>query len=607
MKPKITYLFLFLITVAGAAAQDKPAYNENVIVTGSYKPEIEFMPKMLVAPVTVDTMTTLHHNFSYSLRPQRLTALFEPSRIKAARIIAEPKSKLYHNYLRLGMGNYWSPMLEASYNSTANRLLTYGAQLTHHSSWGHIGSSDDPAAHYGANHYSQTGIQLFGRYILKGRHQVFGTLHYDNDYNMFYGFSDTTLNQYSNRVNGWSSDSVTTWRDSIDNADLRSLYNYISLNGGFRSLPSTRSPWNYETGLNIADLMGSQGHNELGIALIGTVSRTLRLNGLKAVSNPGATIRMQWHQYRHTYDSRNMPVGYTPSESDTTAYSHNRTLVSLNPYTTFNIAKFNIHFGGTLSLNQYSRPHTMHTYLMPDVTVSRHFASEALSLTAGAQGSESPNTWNEMRLANPYAIGTDDVRTVRHYTYYLTAHYKIVRRLHLDAKVSYNRYHDYMTYELDPRFALRNVFRPKYESFSQTVLGADLTFVNDEMIQLTFGANYYDGGALDEDTLPGLYHPQYDIHLVTHLNYNDKWFFHLQAALLSEMNADYAYDAALQKYIITQKVPLRYNFNTEIEYRHNRALSFFLRIDNIACQRYQYWLNYPSQKIRFTLGATYTF
>lgn len=599
--------FSLFVSLVPARAQQDTLYNENVIVTGTYKPEIEFMPKVLVAPTVADTLIPLRHNFEYPLRPERLTALFDPSRIKAARIIAEPKSKLYHNYLRLGMGNYWSPLLEYSFNSTADRRFIYGAQLSHHSSWGSIGDKDTPEKYYGGNHYSQTGVDLFGRYNLSCRHQLYGSLHYDNDFNTFYGYSDTTLSRYENNRHGLPANYEADWRDSIKNTYLGSVYNYLRFCGGFHSLPNSRSPWNYDAHLSVADLIGSQGHNELGIELGGTVSRSLDLRNIKEIQSPSIALRLNWYQYRHALDLQHLPIGYTPSATEVTNETRNRTLVNINPYATMKLAMMNVHLGATLSINQYTKPKDPQAYLLPDITVSRHFADESLSLTLGAQGTNTPNTWNEMRLANPWALGTDDVRSMRHYTYYLAAHYKFVKRLHLNAKVSYNLYHDFMTYELDSRFSLNNVFRPKYESFSQMVVSADLTFVNDEMISITLGGDYYKGAGLDEDPLPGLYHPAFDIHLVTHVNYNDQWIIHFQALLLDKMNAAYAYDATAMKYKITETVPLRYNFNAEVEYRHNRALSFFLRLENIACQRYQYWLNYPSQKLRCTLGATYTF
>ena len=184
MKRNIALLGILLLTAGiGRAQEEKQTYNENVIVTGKYKPSIEMMNKVNVPPSAFDTATKLQHNFAYDLQPQRMTSLFTPSRIKAARIIAEPKSRLYNNYIKLGMGNYWSPLLEASYSSTNDRLTTYGAMLQHHSSWGSIGDKDNADEYYGANHFAQTALELFGHHLYRGGMQLYGTFHYDNDYN----------------------------------------------------------------------------------------------------------------------------------------------------------------------------------------------------------------------------------------------------------------------------------------------------------------------------------------------------------------------------------------------------------------------------------------
>jgi hypothetical protein len=79
------------------------------------------------------------------------------------------------------------------------------------------------------------------------------------------------------------------------------------------------------------------------------------------------------------------------------------------------------------------------------------------------------------------------------------------------------------------------------------------------------------------------------------LNYEDKWLFHLEGDLLGKTLADNG-----------DELPMRYGINAEVEYRHNRALSFFLKMDNLAFQRYFYWANYPSQRGLFILGLTYT-
>src|SRR5574344_2351318 len=93
------------------AQNDSSTYNESVIVVGDYKAVLDKSFKINVAPVITDTTETLQHDFSYNINPQRLTAIFSPARLAYVKI-TEPPQRLYNNYIRLGMGNYWTPMAD---------------------------------------------------------------------------------------------------------------------------------------------------------------------------------------------------------------------------------------------------------------------------------------------------------------------------------------------------------------------------------------------------------------------------------------------------------------------------------------------------------------
>ena len=86
---------------AGYAQSDSNVYNERVVVTSRYKPVVEESQKVNVAPVITDTVATVPKNLTYDITTRRLTSLYQPSRIKAARIIGEPATRLYSNYLKL--------------------------------------------------------------------------------------------------------------------------------------------------------------------------------------------------------------------------------------------------------------------------------------------------------------------------------------------------------------------------------------------------------------------------------------------------------------------------------------------------------------------------
>ena len=48
-----------------------------------------------------------------------------------------------------------------------------------------------------------------------------------------------------------------------------------------------------------------------------------------------------------------------------------------------------------------------------------------------------------------------------------------------------------------------------------------------------------------------------------------------------------------------------FDVNIEGEYRYSKMMSFFLRFNNIASQRYYRWYNYPSQRFSFMIGVTF--
>ena len=137
--------------------------------------------------------------------------------------------------------------------------------------------------------------------------------------------------------------------------------------------------------------------------------------------------------------------------------------------------------------------------------------------------------------------------------------------------------------------SLNNVFRPLYLDNNRLSIGGTVAFVNDEMITLRAGGHYYNYTVL----MP--YRPDWDALVSAKVNYHDKWLFYLEGNLLGQMRGDNA-----------EVLPMRYGIAAEVEYRHNRALSFFLRMDNLAFQRYYYWANYSSQRGLFLVGLTYT-
>lgn len=566
---KTLYIAAAMAIFATAHAQEDNTYNESVLVRGSYRPVITLGEKLNFPARITDTITPMERVFNYNIAPpSRLKALYEPARIKAARIKGEPTTKLYNNYMRFGVGTYWTPLADFYWASTRDRQKTYGVRLNHLSSWGSIPD-------YGRINNGVTGITLFGKYIVKEKLQLHTDLNYEHDHNLYYGFTDSTLQAVMNKT-----------RDDISRSDYRAKYNVATWNIGIQNMELDVNKLGYSANLRLSDLWASWSQNEFNLNLSGDIHYGFpMLRQYKGV----AYLRAEWDGYSHRYRPEGeMPLGYLPAPIEDTIRGW-RNIVKFNPYVDFMFSDLQFHTGVTLAWDAFTSNTTFR--LFPDVVVSKKLMKEALALSAGFTGGLEANNWNTLRIINPYIAPNAEQRATRHYDLGGHIRWSISKKLEANAEVTFSWLRDDLNFVSDLDYQLENVFKPTYIDNNRWTLGADIAFVNDEMLTLRAGGHYYKY----TDGLIILYRPKWDALIAADVNYNDKWLFHLEARLLGKMQDD-----------LDEELPMRYGINAEVEYRHNKALSFFLKMDNLALQRYYYWRNYPSMKGLFILGLTYT-
>ena len=576
----IALLFLFFnFSFSLSHAQQEETYNESVLVKGSFRPVIEQAEKINFPAVMTDTMTRFEHTFQYSISPTRLKSLYNPSRIKAARILGEPATKLYNNYFRFGLGNYWSPLADLYWSSTRDREKTYGVRINHRSSWGSLPD-------YGKNHFGLTDVTLFGKYIVADKLQLSTDLNYEHDHNLYYGFTDDMLQTVLGKD-----------RDDISVKDYAASYNVASWNIGLRNMELDVNKLGYAADVHLSDLWTVWGANELNFTLAGDIHYGFPLlSDRKGV----AYLHFEWEHYRNVSPGDGIAhfLGINGS-SLRPSYTDHTNLLRVNPYVDFLFRGLNIHAGFLYGWDGYSAAGTdKHNYFYPDVMVSKKLMNDNLALSLAATGGLEANTLNSLRMVNPYIDPDFEPGVVTsHYDFIAHARWTISRKLEANAEVSYSIRKDDLTFTLNPLYTLNNVYSAVYNDLNRLTVGADIAFVNDEMLTLRAGGHYYHYHITD-DTEPAwsdYYRPDWDFLASADVNYNDRWLFHLEGRLLAKMQGDN-----------NEELPMRYGINASVEYRHNRALSFFLLMDNLAFQRYYYWANYPSQKGLFILGLTYT-
>lgn len=595
---------LYFSPLAAQTDSTNSVYNESVIVVGDYTPVLDGVTeKVNIAPAVNDNIQeNLKPDFSYSITPRRITSLTATSGIKAAKVLGSP-TRLYNNYLRFGIGHDFAaiadinPLLDLYYTSTRHDNYSYGVRFHHNTDISSFGRKDDNTpspSHYGRDRETATSLDLFGKYILNKKHLFSANLGFERQYGRYYGFSDSTL-----------FDKMAYTRDSISFSDYAFAYNNLALNLGAKSLNTDEGKLGYDANLGLSNFWGRYDFSQFSMDLDANIHYGFPLlSKYKAL----AYLRTKWQGFRHKADAPatidDLPLGYNPVTPlpDTLRSSSN--LFQINPYVDFLFNGFKFHAGLSFGFNAYNNDETTHN-LFPDLSVAKSFANNAMSLAIGFKGDYIANDWNTIRQMNPFVAPAPQTQATIDDNLYAHLRINFSKKLILNITADNHFYQNAIFFQLDPRYTLRNVFTPYYVDYNEADFAADFTFVNDEMITMTLGANYNLKYNIPTNTIT-LHDPNFTAHFDVDLNYKDKWLFTLKTLFVSSMDAEYQTNPTTGLNQVTQTIPAHFAIGLGAEYVHSRALSFFAHIDNLTAQRYYLWANYPAQRFNLLLGLTYT-
>ena len=158
MKQYIGKIFTlaFILWNVNAGAQSQ----YDVIVNSTFSPTIsDAQTKITQQAIINDTIKTTKPT-TYQVMPPVYNYQFQPEPINAPKVGRDKISRLYRNYIKFGVGNYWTPYLDLAVNSLRSTRYSVGAKVYHHSSWGKIKT-------YAPASYSDTKIDLFGEKYFK--------------------------------------------------------------------------------------------------------------------------------------------------------------------------------------------------------------------------------------------------------------------------------------------------------------------------------------------------------------------------------------------------------------------------------------------------------
>ncbi len=593
---KLFILFYLVISALNCTwTQNNTGSDETFLGVGSGSRKIARTQKVAINPLPIDSSLEMDE-VKYYLEPKQQDVSYEIENITPAKLkIVEPLDKLYSGYLKAGAGMYFTPFFDLNYASKRSKYESWGVKSNFQSSLGNI-------KEMGNTTYSDV---LLGGYFQKFflDHDLWAELDYERNRYQFYGI-DTSI------YGGLFNDTSTNFRQLYDFFDFHMKFN--SKNTGRDTNKLRYKTWldfhhlnsNYAFSENHFLLGGHSGWVILENEFLGTFE--LDVNN---INQPNLSLDTNTYQIQ-------VAQGLTAQTS---------AILRLNPhiYTRKNnlIAKVGLSLQSDIADNAKF-------YLFPDVEASYSLFNNVFIPYAGWKGNVERNTFNKIRLDNPFISEDVDLwNTVQRSNLYAGVRGSLSSKFTFNFSTNVETFDNFYFYVPDTTSSLENKFQLTYNKVNRTTILSEVTYQNGEKLKLAGKAEYFiyklkieDG---DEDA-QAWQRPDFMLTGSVILDLSDKLIIRSDLFLIGARNV-YSFNIPLLSNNLVEDFEgnshydeiseNRYSFklkpfvdmNLSAEYRYNEKVSAFIRFNNFTAKRYQFWTNTPVQSINIFGGVTLSF
>ncbi len=540
---------LLLLFSPGLSAQQEDI-DKEVVVVRAFEPSVADAAKINLLPSLTDTISVTPV-FSYSILPIPVASDFEVETITPARMSAEAVSRLYGSHIKLGIGSYMTPFAELSINNLRHNKFSGGMYLKHHSSQGRLQLDNNEKAfsQFGDNEMLFYGKRMGRRNVLSAQAGL-----QSNNFH-FYGY-DITL-------------------DTIpEKDDIRQRF--ITGNAGL-SLNSSHpdsSHLNYDLSLDYNYFQD-------------------RLD----VAEHGLNFRAGFNKFlRSQILGLDLGVDYFDNTLDP---DHSNMILALSPW--FNKAddEWEIFAGFHGFYDQSGDGGKLYFYPKASLQFSiiRNYVIPYIGLDGGLQ----VNNQKKVAFENRFILPGLTVRnTDRSMDLYGGVKGNFTRNIPFNFRMSYGVYNDMYFFVNDSTGLIGNQFDVVYDDIELLHFTAEVGANISDRFSLMARANLYDYGMKTQEH--PWHKPTVDLNFSARYNIGNKILLNADVFYIGQRFArahGVENDEAVELPGIT-------DINLGLEYRYNRLLSGFLRLNNLTGNRYYRWNNYPVQGFTLMAGFTYS-
>ncbi|TAE47212.1 MAG: TonB-dependent receptor [Bacteroidetes bacterium] len=532
-------------------AQPSPLGGKDTLVLENERIEdIVESEKPFQKPPYQEIPKTNKENIQYSSKDVYVATEFEPAPPDIREMDRKKKEVYTHNFIKVGVGRYVTPLVQVHAYSGPGKDLAYGLDFTH------LSAHQDkiPLRRFREDYGSLRLGASTDEFTLGGRAFFYNT--------SYFNYADTVF-----------SGNETAREDSLGT--------------GF-----TRMAFEVDLFSNHPERTGLHYNATAGTRLVGE-NRGSREGQFFVLPNVGYRINDMF--------SVDLLGNLTFASGRTIGKIQNRLYVDLAPRLAITNDALGLNLGFRFNYFANSLDTANFLNLGPDIQLTYEISPDAFTLLAGYTVGMTPNFYNDLIAENRYLGGSFLMKpTVEKMHIYLGARGSVNKQVDFSARLYYKRLQNALIYRTGDGV----YFQPAFDSLT-TVTGGHFEVNYDLQGDIKLGAalnvNVYNTS--DNEGLTPVYFHATPIRLDVFGSYVWKENLTAKGELLfygpTPMFLDEAGD------IVNRGVfP---NVNASVDYRITKGFSVFLWVNNLLNVNYQRWYNYPERRIDFRGGVTVSF
>ena len=574
----VAALAILSLVPALASAQTDSLGNEQISVVKAYVPTLSDAYKISELPEQ-DTLTPETPTFEYSVNPKKFTSAYEVNPILPVKQGDEVLPAENKTFVKGGLGNHFALYGEAHLRIVSKKDQSAGLYLRHLSmdqlNDNVRGLSDNTASLYG------------NRYLLKS--QLKANVDFDRKAFHYYGFQ---------------LDSGVTEPNA---KDVRQHQSRVGAGVRWMGTNTEKGSIQYNTGLRF---------NNISEGAYSFMSNTYQMVENNIILDADATMPLGKLSY-----GLSALVDYNHDNTGMTDFG--QAILRIDP----KVIKEGKFWRLTTGTNLTFQPKKnaagdtkWNPFIFSDVDFDLRFIDKFFIMYGGIGGGMIKNNFYNLTEQNPFLFSLAPLNYSKN-----SLELRLGARGSISQQTTWNVVGTFSTIDQMPFFV--NDFNPNLNSTQWmnrfTILyddGVEVLHVNGEFthrmmdrLDLLVKGDYY-----HYTTSEAIEHPwhrpaveaqlsaQYELGKLAVIPYLDQGNFYLSTDV-AFVGTRWALDTQLDpvnSYVSTAvKLKPYTDVNIGLNYRRNDKFNVFLRMNNLAFQEYQRWLNYPSQKFNLLAGV----